>query len=130
MEKILGIDFGKSKIGLAIGDTDSLLAEPLEVLRFNDIDWVIEKLRNRSKELGVSKIVVGISEGNIGDFTKDFTEKLKSKIDIPIYFQDETLTTHEAQALSIQAGINRKKRKGMEDAYAATLILQSYLDSF
>lgn len=130
MEKILGIDFGKSKIGLSIGDTESLLAEPLEVLKFKDVDWAIKKMKRLIDELNIAKVIIGISEGKTGEFTKSFAEKLKSKINKPIYFQDETLTTHEAQDLSIQAGIRRKKRKGMEDAYAATLILQSYLDGF
>jgi RNase H-fold protein (predicted Holliday junction resolvase) len=76
----------------------------------------------------VEKIVLGISEGKMGEESREFGRKLEKKLKIPMIFQDETLTTHEAQKLSIEAGMKRKKRKTLEDAFSATLILQAYLD--
>lgn len=127
--KILGIDYGRRKIGLAIADTDLGLAEPLKVIRFENLEEGLEKVTQEIEVEEVEQIVLGISEGEMVEETKEFGKKLEKKLKISVEYQDETLTTHEAQELSIQAGIKRKKRKEMEDAYSATLILQSYLDS-
>lgn len=123
--QILGIDYGRKKIGLAVADSQSRIAEPLGVVRFANEDEAIEKILRLSE---ASKAVIGISEGEMAEETKDFARKLEEILKIPVVFQDETLTTYEAQRLSITANIKRKKRKALEDAYSATLILQSYLD--
>jgi len=73
----------------------------------------------KSLEYGLNKI----------DENQFKSETIEEKLKIPIVFQDETLTTRRSQELSIEAGIKRKKRKALEDAYSATLILQSFLDS-
>lgn len=125
--KILGIDYGRKKIGLAIADGP--LAEPLKILRYEDTKILREKIKKIIKELAIEKIVVGVSEGTMADESHNFGEKLKKTCSVPVFFQDETLSTQEAQRLSRQAGIKRKKRKEMEDAYSAALILQEYLDS-
>ncbi len=132
MSKVLAIDYGKSKIGLAIGDSKSRLAEPLLVIRFKSEGEAIEKIKQVVEEIQgkkVSRVVVGISEGDMAEETRLFVRQLRKKLRLPVIFQDETLTTQEARRLALRAGIKRKRRKGMEDAYAATLILQSYLDS-
>lgn len=118
--KILGIDYGESKIGLAV--SESSLAYPLRVLRIKEGDDPIKKIKDIAEEEGIDKIVVGISEGVTGEKSKEFAEKLGAET------FDETLTTQSAQELSREAGIKRKKRKDMEDAYAASIILQNYLD--
>jgi len=127
--RILGIDYGRKKIGLAFGDSDSRLAEPLKTLRYKDIRNLGEVLKKLTQKLGVQRIVIGVSEGKMEEETKDFGKKLEKILKIGVVFQDETLTTREAQELSILARIKRKKRKKEEDSYAASLILQSYLDS-
>ncbi|TEU02025.1 Holliday junction resolvase RuvX, partial [Candidatus Woesebacteria bacterium] len=88
-----------------------------------------EKIIKIIKKEKVNKIVIGVSEGQIGEESKKFGEKLGKKVNLPVHFQDETLTTQDAQALSIIAGIKRKKRRALEDAYSAALILRNYLDS-
>ena len=125
--RILGIDYGKKKIGLAVSDGE--LAEPFKVIRVKTEEEGLDKVAKQLKELKVSKIVVGVSEGKMGEKSRNFGKKLREKLETPVVFQDETLTTHEAQELSIKAGIKRKKRKALEDAYAACLILQAYIDS-
>lgn len=124
---ILGIDYGRKKIGLATAD--GLLAEPLKTLRYQDIKILSGVLREITEKLKVKKIVVGISEGKMAKETKAFGERIEAKLGIPVVYQDETLTTQEAHELAIKAGIKRKKRRELEDAYSATLILQAYLDS-
>lgn len=125
---ILGIDYGKKKIGLAISDLVSKLADPLEVIKFDLQEDAIEKIEKIVSEIGVKKIVLGISEGKTAKETKVFGDILQKKLNLPIIYFDETLSTQLAQQMSINAGIKRKKRKDMEDAFAAALILQSYLD--
>src|SRR3972149_8676673 len=124
---ILGIDFGKKKVGVAIGDTDSKLAEPFRVLRYEDIRILSDKLKRITNELVIEKIVIGISEGESARKTKEFAERLERVLKIPFVYQDETLSTFEAQEKSREAGIGRKKRKAMEDAYSAAIILQDFL---
>ncbi len=124
--KVLAVDYGRKKIGLAIAS--SSLAEPYKVIRFRNLGEVYSLLVKEIKVLKVEKVVVGLSEGYMAKETKEFGEVLKKKISIPIVFQDETLSTHDAQRLSIEGNIKRKRRKGLEDAYSATLILQNFLD--
>ena len=125
--KYLGIDYGRKKIGLAV--SDGVIAEPLRILRYEDIRILREKLGKIISEFGIQIIVIGISEGEMGKESKEFGRVLEEKMKTPVIYQDESLSTRTAQELSIGAGIKRKKRKEMEDAYSATLILQSYLDT-
>ncbi len=127
--QILGIDFGKRKIGFSIADSKSNLAEPLKVISFRDLREGMKKVKDFIHEYKPSLIVIGISEGKMARDTKDFGIKLEKEVKIPVAFQDESLTTLEAREISIKLGIKRKKRNKMEDAYSAALILQSYLDS-
>lgn len=130
MNKVLGIDYGRKKIGIAIADGP--LAEPLEVIRFENEEDALEKVSSSfakaSEDKKVSKVVLGVAEGKMAEEQREFGKKLEKRLGIPVTFQDETLTTQEAQELSIKAGIKRKKRKGLEDAYSAALILQNYLE--
>lgn len=120
MQTLLGVDFGEKKIGLSMAR--SSIAEPLTVVNS------IEEVEKIIKQENVEKIIIGVSEGKSARKAREFGEKLKKVTSAKIIFWDETLSTKEAQALSMEAGISRKKRKIMEDAYAATIILQKYLD--
>jgi putative Holliday junction resolvase len=126
--KILAIDYGERKVGLAIGDSSSKLAEPLKVIRYRKEIELLEKISKIVEAQQVELIIAGISEGKQAEKTKEFVKRLKEKLSTPVVFQDETLTTKEAQRYSIEAGINRKKRKKLEDAFSAALILQEYLN--
>lgn len=125
--RLLGIDYGRSKIGLAQGE--GKLVEGLSVVRYKNKNKAIDKIANLIEEEGFDEVVVGFTEGKIGKEAKEFGKRLGEKISKPVHFQDETLSTRGAQKLSIEAGIKRKKRKKMEDAYAAALILQDYIDT-
>lgn len=119
--RILGIDYGRRKIGIAYSEGG--LAEPVRVLVANSFNDAFNKVKELAAEFQVEKIVVGISEGEMGEESKKFAEKIGAET------FDETLTSQDAQRLSMEAGISHKKRRGMEDAYAASLMLQNYLDS-
>jgi len=111
--KMLGIDYGRTKMGLAVAE--STLAEPWKVVKPSELKKIVETEN-------FDKIVVGISEGEMGKEQKEFAKELGAET------FDETLTSYDAQRLSREAGISRKKRRGMEDAFAAAIMLQNYLD--
>lgn len=124
--KLLGIDYGKRKIGLAVSTAG--LADPFGVFRFKSQRSVIAKIVDVVRAEQIDRVVIGISEGKMARVTKDFAKELETRIKLPIVFQDETLTTKDARDLAIEARVKRKKRSKFEDAYSACLILQSYID--
>jgi putative Holliday junction resolvase len=124
--RLLGIDFGKRKIGLAL--SQGSLAEPFKVLRYEEDDALRKEIQAVVESEEIERIVVGISEGQSAREARQFGENLKS-LGVEVVFSDETLSTISAQNLSREAGIRRKKRKSMEDAFAAAVMLQSYLES-
>ncbi|KKQ74098.1 MAG: hypothetical protein US96_C0041G0005, partial [Candidatus Woesebacteria bacterium GW2011_GWB1_38_5b] len=125
--KILGIDYGRKKIGLSF--SEGKIASPLGVIKFEDWKSFKERLIEIIAEEGVEKIVIGVSEGKMAEEIKKFGERLLSEISAPIEYFDETLSTHQAQELSRESGMKKNKRLALEDAYAASVMLQSYLDN-
>lgn len=123
---VLGVDYGKVKIGLAIAE--GFLAQPLRVIRVFSLENAVVEVVQAVRVEQAEQVVVGVSEGKMGQEQREFTNKLRQGIDAPVVVWDETLTTQDAQALARQAEVGRKKRRGMEDAFAAAVMLQSYLD--
>jgi putative transcription antitermination factor YqgF len=74
-------------------------------------------------------VVVGLSEGKVARSARLFGEKISKRAGVRVDYFDETLTTYEAKSLALKSGIKRKKRTNMEDAFAAAIILQNYLES-
>lgn len=120
----LGIDFGLKKIGVAIAEGE--LAEPLLVIE--NRQSIARKFLEICQEYNIEKIVIGLPEGEIVADIRRFGENLAKKTHRPVVYQDETLTTKETIAKMIEAGRGRKYRREKEDAFAAALILQKYLD--
>lgn len=125
--KTLGIDYGRAKIGLAVAL--GKFAEPLKVIRYSDTKILAEQIKKIIDEEKIERVVVGISEGKMAEETRRFLSAISNQLSA-IKFEtfDETLTSQDAQRLSIEAGLPAKKRHGMEDAYAASIMLQNYLD--
>lgn len=126
MKTLLGIDYGDRKVGVAI--SGGLLAAPLDVVRFKSEESLLNALSRFIHKEHVDEIVVGVSAQESAQKALHFGETLKKHFHLPVHFQDEALSTVEAQMLSREAGMKRAKRKKKEDAFAAALILQSYLD--
>ncbi len=124
--KILGIDFGIKKIGLAI--SEGQLAEPYKQLKVKSSKSKVEEIKKICEKEGIEKIIIGISEGFMADQTLDFGYQLRKVTGIPVEFEDETLTSEEAKALMVKIGKPLKKRQKQIDAISASLILQNYLD--
>jgi putative Holliday junction resolvase len=124
--KILAIDYGLKKIGLAVGEEETGLAEPFGVLRVNGKKQALNELKKIISKNEIDCLVVGLSEGKMSEITKHFAKELKESLNIKLVFEDETLTTYEAQKLSREANLRKFKRRKMEDAFAASLILERY----
>ena len=124
---ILGIDWGEAKLGLAL--SVGRLAEPYQVVRYTDMKILKEALAEIIKRQNVDKIVVGVSEGKSGELAREFGKKI-GELGVEVVFFDEALSTLKAQELAREAGIKRKKARALEDAFAAAVMLQSFLDSY
>lgn len=124
---ILGIDFGLRKMGVSFATSN--LAEPYMVIRYADIDGALERVKKVVMEEKAGAIVIGISDGEIAKKAKEFGKLLKKELKLPVYFFDETLSTQDAQRMAIEANMKRSKRRKLEDAFAASVMLQNYLDS-
>ena len=122
--KILGIDYGEAKIGLATSEGE--IAEPLGMIEIRNWGLGIGNICRKEK---VEKIVVGISEGKMAEKTREFGERLREITGLLVEFWEETLTSKEAVKKMIEAGKARRRRKMDEHAVAACLILQDYLDN-
>ena len=132
--RCLGIDFGSSRIGIAVSDDLGMLAHPLETIP-NDSEF-LSRLQQIVLQKGVSRIVVGIprnmdgSYGPAAEKAKLFLSQLKSEFaGVQLIAWDERLTTVEAQRLLHAAGRDIKKSRPVIDQVAAQVLLQSYLDS-
>ena len=122
MKNILGIDYGKN-LGLAIATTP--LAEPLKTISLNESFEVIKSL---VQEYQIDLIVIGISEGEMAEKTKSFAKNLENNISTPIYFQDETLSSHHTRQKMAKANYKQSKKHQKIDHLVAASILQDYLD--
>jgi putative Holliday junction resolvase len=116
----LGVDFGQSKIGLAVADSETRIAFSFGTLK-NDKD-LMKNLENIVEKKGIGRIVVG----NDGIEVHNFAALLERKLNIPIEFQNEMYSTREAERNLIEKGA--KKIKRFDDQEAARIILQSWLD--
>jgi len=122
---ILGIDYGRSKIGLAIGDTKTGLVEPLKTVKnFRLLTVAFEALIKTHK---IEKIVVGLPGGTLDLEIKEFGKQLQRETGLPVDFIDESLTSKDAQRLLIETKKKRKARHYLEDAFAAAIMLEFYL---
>ena len=133
--RYLGLDLGSRTLGVAISDKTGLIASSLKVIRHvEEYDRLVEDVKNLVSELEIDAIVLGFPKnmnntiGPKGELSLEFKEKLEKIIDIPIYLQDERLSTKSALDTLIKADVSRKNRKKVVDSLAATIILQSYLD--
>jgi putative Holliday junction resolvase len=132
--KILAIDFGEKILGLAVSDSNRSFSFPLKNYSRKNLNDDILFLKNLIDEKEIKLIIFGNpinskgAEGIMSKKVKDFAEKFKKAIDIPIVFFDESFTTKQAEYILRDYGLNQKKMKGKKDAIAASFILSSYLE--
>ena len=133
--KILGLDVGEKRIGIAISDELGWTAQGLKVLDRAGMEDDLGELKELVATAGVSEVVVGLPknmDGSLGEGAQrvlSFVEKMEEFLSIPVILWDERWSTAEATRLLIKADLSRKRRRKVVDKLAAVLILQGYLDS-
>jgi putative Holliday junction resolvase len=132
--RILGLDVGEKKIGVAISDELGLIAHGIDVIERKNDGKDIDRICDIISDYKVTKIVAGLPKnmngtlGPSGTAVRKYVTKLQNTSGIEVDFWDERLTTVAAERVLLEADVSRKKRKGVIDKLAAVLILQSYLD--
>ncbi len=131
--KILAVDYGDARTGLAVCDKMETLASPLTVINCRKMDMVAEEVVKAVAENRCELIVIGLpknmdgSEGFRADICKEFADKVKALTEVPIVMWDERGTTVTAHNYLNITDTRGKKRKAVVDAVAATIILENYL---
>jgi len=132
--RILGLDVGNKKIGVAISDELGFTAQGIGVIIRQDLKQDLKKIQELIQQYDIGKIVLGLPRnmnGTLGpqsELVKKFGEALRLDSGIEISYWDERLTTVEAERSLIDADMSRKKRRDVIDKVAAVLILQGYLN--
>lgn len=133
--KILGVDFGDSRTGLAVSDVMGFGANVLEAYKSKSMKNVAEHISALAEEVGAEKIVLGYPKNMNGTLgpraqkTEALKGMLENMIDIPVILWDERLTTVSAHNLMNETNVRGAKRKAEVDSISAAYILQGYLDS-
>ncbi len=135
MSRILAIDYGDVRVGLALSDLTCTIAQPFKTLNYDDMDHLINQLSEIINEKQVNKVVVGIPYNMKGDDTqqttkvREFVSILEQKLGYEIIFVDERLTSSEAEKFMHQMDIKTGFNKDKIDKIAASIILQEYIDT-
>jgi len=133
--RILAIDHGTKRMGIAISDEMRTIAQPLEYIAAEPLDKFFDRLAQIIAEKQISLIVVGVPRNMDGTYgpaaakVQQFVAALKDVVTVPIKSWDERLTSVQANRYLIEADVRRSKRKEKVDKTAAAILLQSYLDS-
>jgi putative Holliday junction resolvase len=139
--RFVGLDIGEKRIGVAVSDVSGTLARPLGVLRpsgleVDALDVVATEIaRLAAEEDGLGEIVIGLPrrlDGSPSDMTprvEQFARRLQTKTSLPVTFQDERLSSREAESRLALRDKDWRSRKARLDAAAAAVILQDYLDA-
>jgi len=132
--RILALDHGSRRIGVAVSDETRTIAQPLEFIPAEPFAGFLERLKQLIREKEVDQILIGMprnmdgSYGPAAEKVQTFVGVLANAITIPIKTWDERLTSAQANRVLIQGGARRDKRKQKVDQTAAAILLQSYLD--
>lgn len=133
--KVLALDIGTVRIGVAVSDDRGVLATPVETVDARPTHEAVTRIAELVDEYRVEAFVVGLPvdlngvEGRAVKKTRAFVSKVVAKVPLPVYEWDERMSSLAAERSLLEADVSRKKRKAVIDQVAATLILQSWLDS-
>ena len=132
--RIMGLDIGERRIGVALSDSLRIIAGALTVVDRVTDDAALKQIIDLARENEVERIVVGMPrslDGSLGkqaQAVQSFVDLLKRRTDIPVVTWDERLSTVAAERTMLEVGMKRDKRKKHRDSLAAAIILQGYLD--
>lgn len=133
--RILALDHGTKRIGVAVSDELKTIAQPLEFIPAAPFAGFLARLKEILREKEVESILVGLPRNMDGSYgpaalkAREFIAALRDAVLIPVQTWDERLTSAQAQRFLIQGGVRREQRKQKVDKTAAAILLQSYLDS-
>ncbi len=133
--KLLAIDHGTKRMGIAASDALGMMAHPLEFIPAKPFDGFLQRLKEIMAERETERIVVGMPhnmDGSIGPQAKlvqDFVVVLEKSVAVPVVTWDERLTSAAAEDRLREAGVNAREAKKKVDASAAAILLQDYMDS-
>jgi putative holliday junction resolvase len=132
--RVLAIDPGSRRVGLALSDESRRLASPLRTLQALPAETLSERLAAVVREVGAVEVVVGLprnldgSSGEAAASARGLAEELKRSTRLPVSLQDERLSSVAAERHLVGQGVRREKRKALVDQLAATLILEAFLE--
>ena len=133
--RIIGVDFGDARVGIAASDSLGVTAQGLDTLHEKNMERVIDHLCSLAKELSATEFVVGLPKnmnGTIGERgirTQQFAKLLEEKSRLRVKLWDERLTSAAAHSVLAEGNVSGKKRAGAVDKIAAIMILQGYMQS-
>lgn len=133
--RLLGIDMGTRKIGIALSDVSRMIASPYSVYQRQNMNKDLGTLRRIAKDENVVAFVIGLPKDTQGNETEScqtiriFAEKLVKRAELPILLQDERFSTAAATRALKETGVKRKNRDAVDDKMAAAFLLQGALDS-
>ena len=133
--KYLGLDLGSRTLGIAVSDSTGIIASNYRVVRHQeDYELLLTKVKEIVEELKIEAVVLGFPKnmnntiGPKGELSLWFKKRLEDSLSIPVYLQDERLSTVSATNALIEGNVSRKNRKKVVDSVAAQIILQTFLD--
>src|SRR5579863_5657380 len=133
--RVLGVDHGTKRIGIAVSDELGVIAQPLEFILAEPFAKFLGRLKEIIRDKQVEQLVVGMPRNMDGSYgpaalkVQEFVAVLKESIAMPVALWDERLTSTQANRFLVQANVRREKRREKVDQTAAAILLQSYLDS-
>lgn len=131
--RILGLDPGEKRIGVAVTDPLGITAQGIEIISFTSLEDALDKIEALCLSYGVEKIVVGNplrmsgEKGAAAEKAEKFAAELSNRVDLPVIMIDERLTSGSAEKALLEGGVRRRKRREVKDKLAAVLILRQYL---
>jgi putative Holliday junction resolvase len=134
MGRILAIDYGRRRVGLAVTDPLNITAQGLPTLKINNLGEIIDWVRDHREDWEIERIILGLPRslsGELGPMAEEVTEfshRLQEETKLPVELVDERFTSREAHATFARAGKKLKGRKDKIDRIAAVLLLQHYLE--
>ncbi|HEV2437891.1 MAG TPA: Holliday junction resolvase RuvX [Verrucomicrobiae bacterium] len=132
--RILALDHGTKRIGVAVSDETKTIAQPLEYIPAEPFAGFLDRLKKLLVEKEIDLVLIGLPRNMDGTYgpaaqkVEAFAAVLRNAITVPIKLWDERLTTSQANRILIQGKVRRDKRKEKVDKTAAAILLQSYLD--
>ncbi len=134
MGRVMALDWGEVRIGVALSDPLRLTSRALTTITHRDADSDLRAIRRLIEEHEVMEVVIGHpvhmdgGRGRVARAAEQFAERLKAKVEVPVRLWDERLTTQEAARTLIEMNVRRRERGRAIDRFAAALILQGFLE--